>query len=168
MEAVAIEQRRRRQHRPHEGAVVQVIDVWVSFTLGPDGRLRDGMLASAAFVGALDAADAIRVQGLKLSALLFNCCEPEVITVALRHVHGCEYPSQLWGRLRMANVCLGAYANRLTAEAPDWTFEGSPEPQPLRTDLDPAHYSEINDYHVKIIGGCCGITPEHIAHLPPP
>jgi S-methylmethionine-dependent homocysteine/selenocysteine methylase len=124
------------------------------------------MLASDAFAGAL-----VRDQGLKLAALLFNCCEPEAITVALRHVHGCENPSQLWGRLQRANVCLGAYANRLTAVAPDWTFEGSPEPQqPLRTDLDPAHCSDvvrtwIDDNHVRIIGGCCGIIPEHIAHL---
>jgi S-methylmethionine-dependent homocysteine/selenocysteine methylase len=176
MEAIAIEHIRRKRPRaaPHharcEGASMPVIDVWVSFTLGSDGRLRDGMLASDAFASAMDAADKFCDQGLRLSSLLFNCCEPEAITAALRQIHEGENPTHLWGRLQRANVRLGAYANRLTAVAPDWTFEGSSEPQSFRTDLDPNHYGDvvwtwIKEYHVTVIGGCCGITPDHIAHL---
>lgn len=168
MQAIAIEHQKRQQ--PREGATEPIIDVWVSFTLGSDGRLRDGMLASAAIAGALDAADTLSDRGLHLSALLFNCCEPEAITAALKRVHGSESPSQLRVRLQRANVRLGAYANRFTAVPPDWTFGGTSEPQPFRTDLDPAHYGDvvrtwIKEYHVTIIGGCCGITPDHIAHL---
>lgn len=68
-------------------------------------------------------------------------------------------------------ISLGAYANRLTAVDPEWTMEGSDGPQPMRDDLPPDVYYEkfvsnwINDLNVQIVGGCCGITPEHIAYL---
>ena len=66
---------------------------------------------------------------------------------------------------------MGAYANRLTPVAPDWTMAESDGPQPMRDDLSPEEYYEkfvliwLKDYNVQIVGGCCGITPDHIAYL---
>jgi homocysteine S-methyltransferase len=72
--------------------------------------------------------------------------------------------------LKSEGILLGAYANRLTQVDPNWTMADSEAPQPLRTDLDPADY--CTDYvahwvalNVQIIGGCCGISPEHIAYI---
>lgn len=52
-----------------------------------------------------------------------------------------------------------------------WTMADSDGPQALRHDVDPNQYCAdfavpwARDYQVKLIGGCCGITPAHIAKL---
>lgn len=75
--------------------------------------------------------------------------------------------------LLAAQKCvLGAYANRLTPVAPDWSLEESAAPQPMREDLSPERYCTqfveqwVRDcQQLRIVGGCCGMTPEHIAAL---
>ena len=101
-------------------------------------------------------------------AILFNCSEPEAITRALERIR--DSPSLQELLLVGRGVVLGAYANRLTPVDPDWTMEGSDGPQPMRDDLPPDVYyekfvSKWIDLNVQIVGGCCGITPEHIAYL---
>lgn len=101
-------------------------------------------------------------------AVLFNCCEPEAITIALARIMA---DTQLQDQLRQSQVQLGAYANRLTAVDPNWTLAESEASQPFRNDLDQDHY--WNDFvriwtkelGVKLVGGCCGMTPEHIAFI---
>jgi len=101
-------------------------------------------------------------------AILFNCAEPEAISRAFERIRDSPNLQQL---LSERGVLLGAYANRLTPVDPDWTMEGSDGPQAMRDDLSPDDYYEkfvskwVNDLGVQIIGGCCGISPEHIAHL---
>ena len=100
--------------------------------------------------------------------ILFNCCEPEAITLALARIRA---DADLVERLGSRQVRLGAYANRLTPVDPDWTLETSDAPQPFRKDVDEQHYWDdfvrlwIHDLGVQIVGGCCGITPEHIAYI---
>jgi methionine synthase I (cobalamin-dependent) len=73
--------------------------------------------------------------------------------------------------MKRSNVLLGAYANRLTQVDPNWTLAGSQSPQPFRSDLDEKHYWDdfvqkwIDHFGVQLVGGCCGITPEHIAYI---
>eukprot|EP00978_Attheya_sp_CCMP212_P010013 scaffold23974_cov52-Attheya_sp.AAC.5 len=68
-------------------------------------------------------------------------------------------------------IILGAYANRLTPVPPDWSLDESDGAQPFRTDLSPNDYCDdfvsiwTNELGVQMIGGCCGITPEHILYL---
>jgi S-methylmethionine-dependent homocysteine/selenocysteine methylase len=193
------------------------LDCWVSFTLGSDGRLRDGTSVTESLTRLLDLPVVLRqarsarddeeeegkspstaigaapskvakdgsctrpettprMRRVRVSAILFNCCEPEAITSALEEIHhrnsheGRE-SSSLWSRrLRPYGTRLGAYANRLTPVPPGWTMEGSSEPQPFRADLDPVEYGDIvetwiRSFGVTIVGGCCGITPQHIQHL---
>ena len=105
---------------------------------------------------------------LLVLAILFNCSEPEAITLALGQI---KSDMDLSSRLQDTGIRLGAYANRLTAVPPEWTLADSTAPQPLRQDLDEQHYWKdfvqiwISEYNVKIVGGCCGITPKHIAYL---
>jgi S-methylmethionine-dependent homocysteine/selenocysteine methylase len=100
--------------------------------------------------------------------ILFNCSEPEAITIALEAI---KANVGLSNTLSKSRVLLGAYANRLTPVASDWALKESVGPQPMRDDLDPERYyidfvsSWVNDLNVQLIGGCCGITPEHIAYL---
>jgi S-methylmethionine-dependent homocysteine/selenocysteine methylase len=183
------------------------VDCWVSFTLRSDGRLRDGTSVTESLEKLLDlpvvakadsrspteeedvgggahveeAATATTGRGgVRLSAVLFNCCEPEAITAALDEIHrnvegespaSSSSSSSLWSRrLRPSGIRLGAYANRLAPAAAEWTLRGSAAAQPLRDDMDPQEYGDaveswVRRYGVTIVGGCCGITPQHIEHL---
>lgn len=68
-------------------------------------------------------------------------------------------------------ILLGAYANRLTPVPDGWTMEGSDAPQPFRNDLGPEQYYDKfvsvwrTKFGVQMVGGCCGITPEHIKYM---
>ena len=101
-------------------------------------------------------------------AILFNCAEPEAITEALKNI---KADLELQKRLDDAGILVGAYANRLTAVDPDWTMANSDAPQPFRGDLDERQYWEdfvqlwIKDLGIQVVGGCCGITPEHISYI---
>jgi S-methylmethionine-dependent homocysteine/selenocysteine methylase len=99
---------------------------------------------------------------------LFNCSEPEAITNTLKAIAD---DAALSNRLQASGVMLGAYANRLTPVPTDWTLADSAAPQAARTDLDPEHYytdfvaAWVNELNVKVVGGCCAMTPKHIAYL---
>lgn len=141
------------------------LPVLVSYTLDSQGHLRDGQVVTEGLRNLLDYATPTKVH---LLAVLFNCSEPEAITLALARI---KSDRDLLDRLYDAGIQLGAYANRLTVVDPGWTLAESTAPQPLRQDLDEHHYWKdfvqiwISEFNVKIVGGCCGITPEHIAYL---
>ena len=123
--------------------------VWVAWTLddAANGRLRSGESMAEA-LAALD--------GLPVDAVLFNCCTPESISVALPELRG------------LTDKAVGGYANALTAFAAGYEI-GSGGETPAREDIDPAAYARFaGDWRVAgadIIGGCCGIGPAHIAEL---
>jgi methionine synthase I (cobalamin-dependent) len=107
---------------------------------------------------------------INLLGILFNCATPEAITLALGSIHSNQ---SLRDKLQAKNIRLGAYANRLTPVPPNWSLKdnSSSAPQPFRTDLDPDQYYEhfvkhwVEDLNAGIVGGCCGITPEHMQLL---
>ena len=95
-------------------------------------------------------------------AVLFNCSEPEVITNALESLQKEPF---------LDGILIGAYANRLTPVDPNWTLAESEIAQPMRDDMTPQKYCDEfaspwkNRLGVQLIGGCCGITPQHIKYL---
>ncbi|GKY94363.1 hypothetical protein MPSEU_000402200 [Mayamaea pseudoterrestris] len=106
---------------------------------------------------------------VQLLGVLFNCATPEAITWALEEMHNHE---QLRKQLQRQRVRLGAYANRLTPVPSNWSLATHfNAPQPLRTDLDPNRYYNdfvkhwVTNLGVGIVGGCCGVTPEHVSLL---
>ena len=129
---------------------------WVSFTLQDedvDGvpRLRSGeTVAEAIEVGAK----------MGVAALLFNCSQPEVIGAAV------DVAQSIIKRLG-ADIAIGVYANAFPPQPKEATAnDGLDE---LREDLDPLGYLQwAKDWQQRgasMIGGCCGIGPEHIAEL---
>ncbi len=129
---------------------------WVSFTLQDEEvdsvpRLRSGE----------PVADAIEaVAGLGVAAVLFNCSQPEVIGAALEVARSVI-------DARQADIAIGAYANALPPQPKQATAnDGLDE---LREDLDPPGYLVwARDWRARgasLIGGCCGIGPEHIAEI---
>lgn len=128
--------------------------VWVSFTLQDEEPSDIPCLRSGESVA--EAVKAVIEQGVQ--AVLFNCCQPEVIEQAI------TVAKQTIGEKA---VQLGAYANAFPPQPKDATAnDGLDE---IRQDLDPSAYLSWAKKWVAqgatIIGGCCGITPEHIQVL---
>ncbi|MGY5583256.1 homocysteine S-methyltransferase family protein [Vibrio cincinnatiensis] len=130
---------------------------WVSFTLEDSEATTSPTLRSGQCVE--EAVKQMASSGV--SAILFNCCQPEVIEDALR------VTKHTLTQLGHSNIELGAYANAFppqpkTATANDGLDE-------LRDDLTPLSYLDWaqrwQQQGASLIGGCCGIGPEHIALL---
>ncbi len=127
---------------------------WVSFTL-EDGKaatppkLRSHEPVAAAVRAAL---------GWKAEALLFNCSQPEVMAAALDAAR-----QELGGD----TLTLGVYANAFPPQNED--AEANAGLSDIRADLDPPRYLQfVQDWRARgagIVGGCCGIGPEHIAAM---
>ncbi len=126
--------------------------VWVSFTLHEDksGKLRSGETIAEA---------AAKLKDLPVSGILANCAAPESIDAAMPEL------------AKLGKVA-GGYANTFQDVPKDWVMDGKKPTDgllKLREDLDPEHYAA----HAKtwlaagarVIGGCCGTGPAHIARL---
>lgn len=129
--------------------------LWVSYTLEDERpepgapRLRSGETVTDAVRAALD---------LGAQSVLFNCSQPEVmgdaVTAAARVIGD-------------APVRIGVYANAFPPQPEDAAAnDGLSE---LRADLDPDRYlgwiRRWVGLGASLVGGCCGIGPEHIARI---
>jgi len=128
-------------------------DFWVSFTLQDELKLEQPLLRSGENIQ--QAAEMIIRLGAK--AVLFNCCQPEVILKAIITIKS----------LLPDGIEIGAYANAFPPQNNEATAnDGLDE---VRTDLNPALYlkfaQEWKEAGATLIGGCCGIGPEHISEL---
>lgn len=131
--------------------------LWVSFTLTddeptPEPQLRSGESVKMAVEKMIE---------LGVQAILFNCCQPEVITEAL------NITRQTLAAHQATHIQIGAYANAFAPQPKDATAnDGLDE---VRPDLDPQAYltwaKKWADCSATIIGGCCGIGLEHIQAL---
>jgi S-methylmethionine-dependent homocysteine/selenocysteine methylase len=131
--------------------------IWVSFTLEDSEPTAQPILRSGELV-----ADAVlEMSKLGVNAILFNCCQPEIIEAAL------QVSSQQLEKNSTTEIALGAYANAFPPQPKDATAnDGLDE---LRNDLAPTAYLDWakrwKQQGATLIGGCCGIGPEHIAEL---
>ena len=130
---------------------------WVSFTLEDEAPGSEPTLRSGERVA--DAVAALASAGV--SAILFNCCQPEVIEGALKVASA---GLQALGR---TDIRLGAYANAFPPQPKEATAnDGLDE---IRADLGPQDYlgwaERWRAVGANLIGGCCGIGPEHIQAL---
>lgn len=137
--------------------------VMVSFTLNSNGRIRSGERVAHA-VNELLHFTTFRTPTVALHGILFNCSQPEAITLALEELHASE---QTTANLQQRSVRIGAYANRLTRIPDDWALADSSEPQAMRMDMEVDEYCRVvsrwvDELGVEIVGGCCGIGPDYI------
>jgi S-methylmethionine-dependent homocysteine/selenocysteine methylase len=125
---------------------------WFSFTLDDaldakgHARLRSGESIKDAVAAATE---------LNAAAVLFNCSPPEVMSAALLEATA------------HSALPLGVYANAF--EPSDNKRGANVGISELRRDTQPPNYlrwaKEWVDQGATIVGGCCGIGPEHIAAL---
>jgi len=134
--------------------------LWLSFTLedmiapGQAPRLRSGE----------SVVDVVKTCArIKAQAVLFNCSQPEVmgpaVTIAAQTLRALGGPA---GEMK-----IGVYANAFVPLRV--TTAANAELSNLRVDVTPAVYLDwARDWvnrGASIVGGCCGIGPEHIVEL---
>jgi S-methylmethionine-dependent homocysteine/selenocysteine methylase len=132
--------------------------LWLSFTVRDDEPSRSAEPRLRSGQSVVDAVDAAAHLGAQ--AVLFNCSQPEVmgaaVTIARRRI--LEFAGDA-RRLR-----LGVYANAFPAVSQ--AAEANSDLLEIRTDLTPEGYlAWVDDWIARgadIVGGCCGIGPEHI------
>ena len=118
----------------------------VAFRLEQDATLRSGETLS----------EAIHVvKEYSPTAILLNCCDPEVVTRSMSE---------------MASLfpCVGGYANAFRSI--ETVAQGNLcDTLEARPDITPEFYSDQVGQWLKdgacVVGGCCEITPTHIHHL---
>lgn len=131
---------------------------WLSFTLldGEESKERMPSLRSGETV--VEGVGAAIESGV--SAILFNCSQPEVMSPAIKAAR------EEINRLHV-DLPIGVYANAFPAQQKD--AQANSNLHESRQDLDPTGYLDFVDawclLGATIIGGCCGIGPEHIAAL---
>lgn len=127
--------------------------LWISFTLdeslestGP--RLRSGETVPLAMSSAIECGAA---------ALLFNCSPPEVMASAVEQAKD----EMLRQNLQLP---IGVYANAFQNQQVG--LPANSAIHDIREDLDPPAYAAYArkwcDRGATILGGCCGVGPEHI------
>lgn len=131
--------------------------LWVSFTLidekpTPEPQLRSGETVKSAVEKMVE---------IGVSAILFNCCQPEVIEQAL------IVTRETLKQLNATHIQTGAYANAFAPQPEDATAnDGLDE---VRKDLTPESYlnwaKKWTGQGATIVGGCCGIGREFIKVL---
>jgi S-methylmethionine-dependent homocysteine/selenocysteine methylase len=134
--------------------------LWISFTVedGPGAAAGPRLRSGERVVEAVEAAVRLRA-----AAVLFNCSQPEVMGEAVSAAR--DTLDGLGGAAR--TVRIGVYANAFPAQGA--AAEANSTLFDIRADLTPPGYLRwAQDWVARgatIVGGCCGIGPEHIAAL---
>ena len=116
---------------------------WISFVPDERGRL---------FTGETFPQAVAELEPRGVDAILLNCAPPDDITAAM-----VELASH-------AHVPIGAYAHIGRFDPPEWLFTAEYPPPRYREVA--AHWKQIGKRNGgRILGGCCGTTPEHITAL---
>lgn len=138
----------------HEALAGNSKPLWVAFTLDDEPPAGTATLRSGETVS-----DAVRAAlALGAQAVLFNCSQPEVMEAAVIAAR------EVLGGL---DVALGVYANAFPPQPKKATANAVI--LDIRSDLDPQSYigwaQRWVDQGATMVGGCCGISPEHIGAL---
>jgi len=130
---------------------------WIAFTvkdeMDSEPKLRSGELVY----------DAVsQIAGENVSAILFNCSRLEVMQQALLSAK-----QALVDKGKQEQVQLGVFANNFSPIGD--LHEANNSVSNIRDDATPQKYYEFaNSWFTAgatIIGGCCGVSPEHIQKL---
>lgn len=115
------------------------LPIWVSFVCDERGNLFTGETLEAAVRTLVP---------LGVDAMLLNCAPPEDISAGLDRL------------LPASSVPVGAYPHIGRFDPPEWLFTDEYPPERCRGVA--AHWRERG---ARILGGCCGTTPDHIAAI---
>ena len=129
--------------------------LWLSFTLD-DALDEAGRAVLRSREAVATAAEMARSSGA--TALLFNCSYPEVMEAAV---------GEAVVALAGSDIRIGVYANGFGPPPAD--YSANETVRDIRADLGPVNYLEWArrwvDAGATMVGGCCGIGPDHIGTL---
>lgn len=130
--------------------------VWLAFTLEDEKATDTPYLRSGEALSDILSA----ILALNVQAVLFNCSRPEMMAAAIERMR------EAGNRAGVA-LAVGVYANAFSAE--EEPLAANEALSKVREDITPQAYLDwAKRWHAagaEIIGGCCGIGPEHIALL---
>jgi S-methylmethionine-dependent homocysteine/selenocysteine methylase len=133
--------------------------LWLSFTLRDDDKARSlepRLRSGQSVVDAVAAA-----ARLAADAVLFNCSQPEVMGAAVGIARQWTFAS---ANPESKKLGIGAYANAFPLLSKD--VQANADLNDIRSDLTAEGYlawvKDWIDRGADIVGGCCGIGPEHI------
>lgn len=128
--------------------------IWISYSLADregDGSTPPQLRSGERIEVAIDL-----IKSMNVDVLLFNCSQVEEMSPALEIVQGGDL-----------NVPYGAYANAF--EPINKMKSVDSDDTGIRAEMNPESYFEFakewKDLGATIIGGCCGIGPDHIKKL---
>lgn len=128
--------------------------IWLSFTLDDTRPHTEAVLRSGETVAHMAQTVA---QWDKVDAVLFNCSQPEVMANAVATAK----------QILPNSVHIGVYANAFVPT--DNMNDANDGLDDIRADNPPQNYAQWArawvDAGADMVGGCCGISPEHIAEL---
>lgn len=131
---------------------------WAAFTLADDMPTDADPRTWAELRSGESIPETAAALGEKISAVMFNCSRPERFEAAI---------AQLARALGSSPIAIGAYANAFEEKEEGYASNGVLLDH--RQDLTPAIYAMMARQWVNagatIIGGCCGIRPDHIEAL---
>jgi len=116
---------------------------WIGFVPDERGRLFTGETLPQAVA---------ELEPRGVDAILLNCAPPDDISAGMAEL------------APHARVPIGAYAHIGRFDPPEWLFTDEYPPAKYRDAA--AHWKQMSRPETgRILGGCCGTTPEHIAAL---
>lgn len=139
---------------------------WFSFTLDDNNLADVAAIRAGTALPTLRSGESIAKAfdiAVKAGAtgFLFNCTQAELMEAAIRHARA------LRDAAGKTDIKLGVYANSFVPV--EQKGGANAEISQLRDDLDPAAYADFARHWqaagASVIGGCCGIGPEHINAL---
>ena len=130
---------------------------WIAFTVKDEISTESTLRSGESVYDAVS-----QIAGQNVSAILFNCSCVEVMNTAL-----IAAKKALLDQGIEDDIQLGVYANNFSPIAD--LHEANDDISDVRNDVSPKKYSEFASswfqLGASIIGGCCGVSPEHIEEL---
>lgn len=144
--------------------------VMVSFALSRDGQLRSGEDVVSAVKMLVDFCDQRASESSstsRLSAVLFNCSQPEDIAKALKCI--LEDKSELKGDLRERGIRLGGFGDHISPTSRAGVMESRLVSGEMRPVMEKELFANFAlrwiEYGAEIVGSCCGVSPEYLARV---
>ena len=132
---------------------------WIAFTVKDEITSESNLRSGESVYDAVS-----QIAGQNVSAILFNCSRLEVMETALMAAK-----KALVDKGIEDEVQLGVYANNFPPIGDLHEANEDDGISGIRDDITPIKYSEFASSWIKsgatIIGGCCGVSPEHIEKL---
>jgi S-methylmethionine-dependent homocysteine/selenocysteine methylase len=132
---------------------------WIAFTV------KDEITTESTIRSGESVYDAVsQIAGQNVSAILFNCSRVEVMEIALMSAKQALVDQGIEDEVQ-----LGVYANSFPPIGDLHEANEDDGISGIRDDITPKKYSEFAACWIKagasIVGGCCGVSPEHIKKL---